>query len=89
MLSDSGTAPEECAILRRPLVILRGYMERQELLERGTGVLWEPRSLCPLRIAYEAAVQPAHCHASLPEGYEPRPVAATVARLLLSPAPLC
>lgn len=89
VLSDSGTAPEECAILRRPLVILRDYMERQELLERGTAVLWGPGSPCSLRIAYEAAIRSAHCCASLPDGYEPRPVAATVARLLLSPVPPC
>lgn len=86
VLSDSGTAPEECAILSKPLVILRDYMERQELLERGVGVLWAPGSPCSLAVAHEAAVR-SDDRVPLSEGHEARPVAATVARLLLSPVP--
>jgi len=87
VLSDSGTAPEECAILGRPLVVLRDYMERQEILERGGCVLWTDRS--PVSLPDAAAAVLGGGSGIVPPDHLPRPVAATVARLLLSPVPPC
>lgn len=39
VLSDSGTVPEECAILRVPVVTLRDTTERPELLEAGCNIV--------------------------------------------------
>lgn len=89
VLSDSGTAPEECAILGRPLVVLRDYMERQEVWERGGCILWSPGSPTPLRVAAEAVLYRSDPAAALPLEYVDRPVAATAVRLLLSPVPPC
>lgn len=89
VLSDSGTAPEECAITARPLVILRDYMERQEVLERGGAVLWAPGSPTPLSLAARSVMDPSVLPVPIPPEYAPHPVAATVARLLLSPVPPC
>ena len=89
VLSDSGTAPEECAILARPLVILRDYMERQEVLERGGAVLWAPGYPVSLWMAVRSVMDRSGLPAPIPPEYSVRPVAATVARLLLSPVPPC
>lgn len=39
VLSDSGTVPEECAILKTPCVLLRTSTERPELLENNSMIL--------------------------------------------------
>ena len=39
VLSDSGTVPEECAIMNVPCVILRETTERPEMLEAGSSLL--------------------------------------------------
>jgi len=87
ILSDSGTAPESCAMLRKPLVALRDYMERQELLEAGCCVLWTDRSQISLKAAIKAVQCTSLFPPVIPPEHAPRPVAATVARLLLSPVP--
>ena len=87
VLSDSGTAPEECVILGSPLVVLRDYMERQEVWERGGCVLWAPGSPTSLLVAAEAVLDRSGPSVHVPSEYAVRPVAATVARLLLSPVP--
>jgi len=89
VLSDSGTAPEECTMLGRPLVVLRDYMERQEIWERGGCVLWSPESSTPLETAVAAVLDRPGPPVPVPPEYADRPVAATVARLLLSPVPPC
>jgi len=87
VLSDSGTAPEECAMLGRPLVVLRDYMERQEVMERGGAVLWAPGSSLPLRVAAEAACSGDRGFNKTPPDYTSRPTADAVVRILLSPVP--
>ena len=87
VLSDSGTAPEECIILGRPLVVLRDYMERQEVWERGGCALWSPGSPTSLEVAAGAVLDRSGPPVPVPTEYAARPVAATVARLLLSPVP--
>lgn len=39
IFTDSGTVQEECAILRKPSIILRDSTERDETLEKGSGIL--------------------------------------------------
>jgi UDP-N-acetylglucosamine 2-epimerase (non-hydrolysing) len=39
VLSDSGTVPEECAILKTPCILLRTSTERPELLENNSMIL--------------------------------------------------
>ena len=36
VLSDSGTAPEECSIFGKPIVVLRDSMERPEIFDAGS-----------------------------------------------------
>jgi UDP-N-acetylglucosamine 2-epimerase (non-hydrolysing) len=88
VISDSGTAPEECAMMHKPLIILRDYMERQEVLERGCCALWTDRSQCTLlKVATTLLSQSRDdYHFQAPEEYC-RPVASTVAQILLSPVP--
>ena len=86
MFSDSGTAPETCAILRTPLVVLRDYMERQALLEKHRIILWTDRSETTLRAAVDAVLRPSFTLAQTDEA-ELRPTAQATARHLLSPVP--
>lgn len=39
VLSDSGTVPEECSILKVPVVLMRTSTERPELLENNSMIL--------------------------------------------------
>ncbi len=39
VITDSGTVPEECALLRTPCILIRNSTERPELLEKNTMIL--------------------------------------------------
>ena len=39
IFTDSGTVQEECSILKKPSIILRDSTERDETLEKGSGIL--------------------------------------------------
>ncbi|MCA9378507.1 UDP-N-acetylglucosamine 2-epimerase [Candidatus Peregrinibacteria bacterium] len=39
VLTDSGTVPEECAILSTPCILMRNSTERPELLENNSMIL--------------------------------------------------
>ena len=80
VLTDSGTVQEECAILRVPNVTLRDTTERPETLDCGSNILAgaSPESIVRcVRIAVASGTD-----WTLPEGYQPQPVAQTVCRLL-------
>jgi UDP-N-acetylglucosamine 2-epimerase (non-hydrolysing) len=85
VLSDSGTVQEEGAILRVPTVTLRDVTERPETLDKGANILCgvEPEAM---ERAYRLATARAPDW-PLPEEYERRNVADTVARLLLGAGP--
>lgn len=80
VLTDSGTVQEECAILRVPNVTLRDTTERPETLECGSNLLTGADPDAIRRCVRIALATPRDW--PIPPEYAPRPVAATVLRLL-------
>ena len=80
VLTDSGTVQEECAILRTPNVTLRDATERPETIDCGSNILAgaDPEAIrrCVRVVLGGGTDWP------MPAGYEARPVAQTVLRLL-------
>ena len=53
-ISDSGTVPEECTIFHVPSIVVRDFIERQELIDNGSVILCGTKTDDIIR-AYETA----------------------------------
>ncbi len=82
VLSDSGTVPEECAILNVPCVLLRTSTERPELLESGSFIL-AGRDPDTIMNAVKNVTQ-SNIKSDIPNDYKPLTVSQTVARIIIS-----
>lgn len=81
VLSDSGTVPEECAIMNVPCVILREVTERPEMLEAGSSLLVGTKAPAILRGVKLVLATPARWNP--PAEYLVENVSGKVARIIL------
>ncbi len=81
IISDSGTCPEEATIFNVPSIIIRDYIERQELIENGSVILTGTNTEDILR-AYDYATTH-DTFWQVPEDYCKDNVSDTVVKLLI------
>jgi len=81
VLSDSGTVPEECAILNIPCVLLRKVTERPELLEVGSFILAGSNPDTILNAVKN--VTQSKIKQNIPDDYKSISVSQTVTRLIV------
>jgi len=81
VITDSGTVPEECAIFHVPCVIIREFIERQELIDNGSVIVCGTNMGDIIR-AYKTAISLPPRWQDLPDYFNPN-VSDTVIRLLL------
>lgn len=81
VLTDSGTVPEECCILRVPCVTLRDVTERPEMVECGGSILAGVESENVLRAV--KAVTSGECNWTPPPEYLRTNVSDTVCKIVL------
>jgi UDP-N-acetylglucosamine 2-epimerase (non-hydrolysing) len=81
VLSDSGTVQEECCILQVPNVTIRDVTERPETVECGSNILSGAEPEAILRCVRAVLQQQAEWR--VPPEYQPTPVSAAVAKILL------
>ncbi len=80
VLSDSGTVPEECAILKTPCILLRTSTERPELLENNSMILsWITKEeiLNSMEVAIKTEIW------DIPNDYKDTNVSQKIVKLLL------
>lgn len=80
VITDSGTVPEECALLRTPCVLVRTSTERPELLEKNTMIL-SGISTDEILTAFEVAINMSI--GEPPNDYKDTDVSDKIVKLLL------
>jgi UDP-N-acetylglucosamine 2-epimerase (non-hydrolysing) len=81
VISDSGTVPEECAILGVPSIIIRNVTERPELLQCGSTLL-AGNAVYSTELAVKCATS-SICDWDIPEEYKAENVSDIVCKILL------
>ena len=81
VLTDSGSVPEETTIFHVPCVIMRNYIERQELIENGSVILAGTRTEDIVQSFFKAMTMET-CWDDLPDYYK-KNVSDTVIQILL------
>lgn len=80
VLTDSGTVPEECALLKTPCVLIRNSTERPELLETNSMILSGTKKESIIDAFRVARALPI---GRIPDDYRDMDVSDKIVRLLL------